>query len=155
MKPAWRHAQLLRLTHHNLRTASSSAGGPSLQVFNDRVKQLQRERSAANADASRKVDYLRDEVASRLCERLLVCQIHPWKQSDLNICRISNDTSLAFSTSVPMHATLLARSPSLLMPPRHRCTVGYHILPPQTHRLVSSSEMPTLSSTPSSHHMIV
>lgn len=43
-----------------------------LQVFNDKTKQLQRERSAADTEGSRKVDYLRDEVASRLCERLLV-----------------------------------------------------------------------------------
>lgn len=43
-----------------------------LQVFHDNTKQLQRERAAADAEASRKVDYLRDEVASRLCERLLV-----------------------------------------------------------------------------------
>ena len=43
-----------------------------LQVFNDHTKQLQRERAAADVEASRKVDYLRDEVASRLCERLLV-----------------------------------------------------------------------------------
>ena len=43
-----------------------------LQVFNDNTKHLQRERAAADVEASRQVDYLRDEVASRLCDRLLV-----------------------------------------------------------------------------------
>ena len=43
-----------------------------LQVFNDNTKYLQRERAAADVEASRRVDYLRDEVADRLCERLLV-----------------------------------------------------------------------------------
>lgn len=33
---------------------------------------MQKERAASNVDASRQVDYLRDEVAFRLCERLLV-----------------------------------------------------------------------------------
>ena len=63
-----------------LRFASTSSGSPSLQVFNDKIKWLQRERSATNAQSSREVDYLRDEVASRLCERLLVRELlhgHP------------------------------------------------------------------------------
>ena len=55
------------------RHASSTSAAPSLEVFNNRVKQLQRERSVIEVEASRKVEYLRDEVAARLCERLLVC----------------------------------------------------------------------------------
>ena len=43
-----------------------------LQVFNSNTKQLQRERAALDDEGSRRVDYLRDEVAIRLCERLLV-----------------------------------------------------------------------------------
>ena len=43
-----------------------------LQVFNSNTKYLQKERAASDAEASRKVDYLRDEVAARLCDRLLV-----------------------------------------------------------------------------------
>lgn len=34
---------------------------------------MQKERAAGNVEDSRKVDYLRDEVAARLSERLLVC----------------------------------------------------------------------------------
>lgn len=52
--------------------AVQAAGNPSLRIFNSSTKHLQRERAAANVDLSRKVDYLKDEVASRLCERLLV-----------------------------------------------------------------------------------
>ena len=44
-----------------------------LEVFNRKAKQLQKDRAAINVEHSRKVDYLKDEVAMRLCERLLVC----------------------------------------------------------------------------------
>lgn len=43
-----------------------------LQVFNRHTKYLQKERAAANVERSRQVDYLKDEVALRLSERLLV-----------------------------------------------------------------------------------
>lgn len=52
--------------------AVQAAGAPRLQVFDRRNKWMQKERAAANVEASRSVDYLRDEVAARLCERLLV-----------------------------------------------------------------------------------
>lgn len=52
--------------------AIQTPGALTLQVFNNHTKYLQRERAASDPFASRKVDYLRDEVASRLCERLLV-----------------------------------------------------------------------------------
>lgn len=41
-------------------------------IFNRRTKHLQKDRAAHNVEESRKVDYLKDEVAMRLCERLLV-----------------------------------------------------------------------------------
>ncbi|KAG4218350.1 hypothetical protein PC116_g33170, partial [Phytophthora cactorum] len=41
------------------------------QVFNRRTKWLQKERAAANVESSRVADYLKDEVAIRLCDRLL------------------------------------------------------------------------------------
>ena len=55
--------------------ALPASGPPALQVFNDKVKHLQRERAAADLESSRKVDYIRDEVAARLCERLLVSSL--------------------------------------------------------------------------------
>ena len=51
--------------------ATQSAGPPSHQVFNPHVKWLQKERAASDAAQSRQADYLREEVAARLCERLL------------------------------------------------------------------------------------
>lgn len=42
-----------------------------LEVFNRKTKQLQKDRAGQNVEESRKVDYLKDEVAKRLCERLL------------------------------------------------------------------------------------
>lgn len=57
----------------NIRTyASQTPGNPMLEVFNRKTKHLQKERAARNVEESRKVDYLKDEVAKRLCERLLV-----------------------------------------------------------------------------------
>lgn len=52
--------------------AVQSGGKPVFDVFNRRAKWLQKERAAANVEASRQADYLKDEVAIRLCERLLV-----------------------------------------------------------------------------------
>ncbi|KAI4142512.1 MAG: hypothetical protein LQ340_007319 [Diploschistes diacapsis] len=51
--------------------AVQARGAPPLRIFNRYTKYQQKERAAANAEASRQVDYLRDEVAARLCERLL------------------------------------------------------------------------------------
>ncbi|KAL1964116.1 hypothetical protein VTN77DRAFT_7534 [Rasamsonia byssochlamydoides] len=51
--------------------AVRSPGKPSLEVFDRKVKHLQKDRAARDVEQSRKVDYLKDEVATRLCERLL------------------------------------------------------------------------------------
>ena len=52
--------------------AVQSPGNPTLQIFNRHTKYLQRERAAADVERSRQVDYLKDEMAIRLSERLLV-----------------------------------------------------------------------------------
>ena len=52
--------------------AIQTPGSPRFQVFNRRTKWLQKERAASNPESSRVADYLKDEVAIRLCERLLV-----------------------------------------------------------------------------------
>lgn len=52
--------------------AVQAPGAPTLQVFNSHVKYLQKERAASNPEQSREVDYLRDEIATRLADRLLV-----------------------------------------------------------------------------------
>jgi NADH dehydrogenase [ubiquinone] 1 alpha subcomplex assembly factor 5 len=51
--------------------AVQSPGAPTLQIFNQDVKYLQKERAASNVEYSRQVDYLKDEVAQRLVDRLL------------------------------------------------------------------------------------
>lgn len=51
--------------------AIQAPGGPTHQVFNEDVKYFQKERAASSADYSRQVDYLKDEVAQRLVDRLL------------------------------------------------------------------------------------
>ena len=72
LRPARAYELLLSAARRGY--AIQSPGAPALQVFNRHTKWLQKERAAANVEESRKVDYLRDEVASRLCERLLVRQ---------------------------------------------------------------------------------
>jgi NADH dehydrogenase [ubiquinone] 1 alpha subcomplex assembly factor 5 len=52
--------------------AVQAPGSPTLQVFNRHTKYLQKERAASNVEKSRQADYLKDEVAVRLSERLLV-----------------------------------------------------------------------------------
>ena len=57
--------------------AVQNPGNPSMEVFSHHQKWMQKERAAQNTEASRNVDYLRDEAASRLCERLLVRRLVP------------------------------------------------------------------------------
>lgn len=52
--------------------ASQTPGNPMLEVFNRKTKHMQKDRAALNVEEGRKVDYIKDEVAMRLCERLLV-----------------------------------------------------------------------------------
>lgn len=55
--------------------AVQAAGAPRFQVFNRRTKWLQRERAASNPDEGRQADYLKDEIAMRVSERLLVSAV--------------------------------------------------------------------------------
>ncbi len=52
--------------------AFPAATPPIHQVFNRHTKWLQKERASHNVETSRVADYLKDEVAIRVCERLLV-----------------------------------------------------------------------------------
>lgn len=52
--------------------AVQAAGAPRFQVFNRHTKWLQKERAGVNSEQSREADYLKDEVAIRVSERLLV-----------------------------------------------------------------------------------
>ena len=71
--------------------AVQAPGAPALQIFNRYAKYQQKERAAANTEASRQVDYLRDEIASRLCERLLDIKRNFSQVLDLgaNACNIA------------------------------------------------------------------
>jgi NADH dehydrogenase [ubiquinone] 1 alpha subcomplex assembly factor 5 len=60
-----------RLPNAQRSYAFQAASPPIHQVFNRRTKWLQRERAAADVENSRLADYLKEEVAIRLCERLL------------------------------------------------------------------------------------
>lgn len=51
--------------------AVQAPGAPTLQVFNERAKYLQKERAGRDVENSRNADYLKEEVAQRLVDRLL------------------------------------------------------------------------------------
>jgi hypothetical protein len=89
--------------------AFQAPGGAVFKVFNSRSKWLQKERAAANPELSRQADYLKDEVAMRVCERLLVSKMHKPMQGNPFLLipnltstpkndRTSNGTSPASST---------------------------------------------------------
>jgi len=67
--PLARRAIAPRATRHY---AVQAPGAPTLEIFSQQHKWMQKERAAKDTESSRSVDYLRDEAASRLCERLLV-----------------------------------------------------------------------------------
>lgn len=92
--------------------AVQAGGKPVFDVFNRRAKWLQKERAAANVEASRQADYLKDEVAIRLCERLLVRLFvgggvltnKLYIVFVPNTSRTSSETSRGSSTSGPTRA---------------------------------------------------
>lgn len=75
--------------------AVQAPGAPTLEIFNQRVKTIQKDKAAANAEQSRKTDYLKDEVAARLVERLLDIDREFPKVLDLgaNSCNIARALS--------------------------------------------------------------
>ncbi|KAF1999738.1 S-adenosyl-L-methionine-dependent methyltransferase [Amniculicola lignicola CBS 123094] len=86
--PLTRRCVSLRATR---RYAVQSPGAPTLEIFSHQHKWMQKERAASDAELSRSVDYLRDEVASRLCERLMDINRHFPNVLDLgaNACNIA------------------------------------------------------------------
>ncbi|KAI9822034.1 MAG: hypothetical protein M1832_003206 [Thelocarpon impressellum] len=97
--------------------AVQAAGAPSLQVFNRHTKYLQKERAARDPEASREVDYIRDEVAGRLTERLLDIKRDFPRVLDLgaNACNIAKaltaanvDPDLAKAESGPIGTRISA-----------------------------------------------
>jgi NADH dehydrogenase [ubiquinone] 1 alpha subcomplex assembly factor 5 len=68
----WLHISALRRRPNCIRFyAVQAPGAPTLEVFNQTAKFLQKERAAKNIEHSRSADYLKDEVARRLVDRLL------------------------------------------------------------------------------------
>ncbi|KAF2635756.1 S-adenosyl-L-methionine-dependent methyltransferase [Massarina eburnea CBS 473.64] len=91
--PLTRRTLPLRTTR---RYAVQAAGAPTIEIFSQQHKWMQKERAAKDVEASRGVDYLRDEVASRLCERLLDINRHFPHVLDLgaNACNLARQLTL-------------------------------------------------------------
>ncbi|KAM7202791.1 S-adenosyl-L-methionine-dependent methyltransferase [Naviculisporaceae sp. PSN 640] len=111
--------------------AFQASGTPSFQVFNRRTKWLQKERAGANVEASRQADYLKDEMASRVSERLIDIKRNFPRALDLgaNSCNIAraligpnpdNDPENPSTNSLPPLASKISElvaadsSPALL-----------------------------------------
>ncbi|RKP34427.1 S-adenosyl-L-methionine-dependent methyltransferase, partial [Dimargaris cristalligena] len=62
--------RLLQRTLTSSRPVSRQPTSPSLLIFDREHKRLQKDRAAADPTSSREVDYLRDEVARQLVDRL-------------------------------------------------------------------------------------
>ena len=67
----WLHITALRRRPQLRSYAVQAPGAPTLQVFNQDIKYFQKERAATNIEHSRSADYLKNEVARRLVDRLL------------------------------------------------------------------------------------
>ncbi|KAF2729202.1 S-adenosyl-L-methionine-dependent methyltransferase [Polyplosphaeria fusca] len=78
------------------RYAVQAPGAPTMDIFSHSHKWMQKERAAANTESSRNVDYLRDEAASRLCERLMDINRHFPHVLDLgaNACNVARMLTL-------------------------------------------------------------
>ncbi|KXL46546.1 hypothetical protein M433DRAFT_153619 [Acidomyces richmondensis BFW] len=87
--PVLKHSVLNCLSQRQY--AIQAGGAPIVEVFDPRTKWQHKERFAADAFQSRQVDYLRDEVATRLCDRLLDINRHFPKVLDFgaNACNIA------------------------------------------------------------------
>ena len=72
------------------RYAIQAPGAPTMEIFSHQHKWMQKERAASDVETSRGVDYLRDEVASRLCERLLVCCTSRFSRAFAKLCQDIN-----------------------------------------------------------------
>ncbi|KAL4970069.1 uncharacterized protein BDV14DRAFT_68628 [Aspergillus stella-maris] len=94
LRPVLRSAWTPRRTY-----ASQTPGNPVLEIFNGKTKHIQKDRAARNVEESRNVDYLKDEVAMRLCERLL--DIKRTFPSVLDLGANSCNIARALTTPIP------------------------------------------------------
>jgi NADH dehydrogenase [ubiquinone] 1 alpha subcomplex assembly factor 5 len=66
----------------------------AFHVFNRDVKRLQKDRAASKVEESRTVDYLKDEIAARVADRLLVTnlvlKVVPFKFSLMTHCLLGH-----------------------------------------------------------------
>jgi NADH dehydrogenase [ubiquinone] 1 alpha subcomplex assembly factor 5 len=60
------------LAQQTILKRSYTTAPQSFQIFDRYAKRLQKDRAASNAEESRIVDYLKDEIAARVADRFLV-----------------------------------------------------------------------------------
>jgi NADH dehydrogenase [ubiquinone] 1 alpha subcomplex assembly factor 5 len=141
--------------HPVRRRALSSSSPDSMMVFNRRMKIAQRDRAAAAPD-SREYDYLRDEVARRLVERLGdILREFP---TALDLGANTGNIAAALRAATPPPPAAAAEdgssssSPSTSAPPSHGGIRTLHMLEP-SHRMLYRDE--ALWSSPTSPFRVV
>lgn len=77
---------------------------------------MQKERAASNVEGSRSVDYLRDEVASRLCERLMVRPVPPIGRRETPSHRVPQDINRHFPKVLDLGANACNIAHMLTLP---------------------------------------
>ncbi|KAG6129177.1 hypothetical protein E4U38_005275 [Claviceps purpurea] len=105
--------------HSRRSYAVHSSAAPRFQVFNRRTKWLQKERAASKPEQSREADYLKNEVALRLSERLLYIKRHFPRVLDLgahscNLARALVRDNPDPDPAVPISAPLSTRISELV-----------------------------------------
>ncbi|PGH11343.1 hypothetical protein AJ79_04959 [Helicocarpus griseus UAMH5409] len=120
--------------------AVQSPGAPTLEVFNRRTKLLQKERAGRNVELGRKVDYLKDEVAFRLSERLLDINRHFPNVLDLG----ANSCNIAKALTQPIPPTEQTEAEKQAQAQAQAKSENEQQTPQST--AVSSNPLPTLAS---------
>ncbi|KAF2226067.1 S-adenosyl-L-methionine-dependent methyltransferase [Elsinoe ampelina] len=109
----------LPTTHHARSYAVQAPGQPAASVFNTEQKTIQRSRAALNAPLSRQVDYLRDEIATRLVTRLLDInrnydRVLDYGANACNIARILTQPDPDPDSAKPVTAPLASKISTLV-----------------------------------------
>lgn len=79
--PSWARWMMRKPQIKMLTISQVSYATAGLHVFDQETKKWQRNKSAQNQAQSREVDYLKDEIAERLADRLLVYSLRLFSRS--------------------------------------------------------------------------
>lgn len=93
-------SRLLKYNSRSLASVADTVAPAPYQIFDRYAKVLQKDRSAlpSRVEDSRTVDYLRDEIADRLIERMLVSVVSWFPLACLNASRVGYQAKVQYRT---------------------------------------------------------